>query len=278
MKIIISIIIFSILIYLSFAGLQPKDRTIIKSPLPIPKVGMVCANPDRAKYIAEQMLDYYWVHTNFRGYTLYVGQYKDTPIFVGYIGLGSASAAFMTEEIISSGAQVIIRLGTNDYNTTISDVNKVYIVEKCYGLAGLMQDLGFPSEEWGKPFFADSDLVSQLEEVGRSIPEINVTTASGYNIDAFYAFLDPSNVAVDSDAVRRLEAKYENYGCTVRDMETCAVLMLGQIRKIKTASVLQAVVKNDPKKHEDMGTKGIPVVLEVLRIQHRQLTFGRKHN
>lgn len=64
--------------------------------------------------------------------------------------LGSASAAFIMEELAAYDAKVVVRLGTNDYNTTEADINKVYVVQECHGLYGLFRDYGFPAREWGR--------------------------------------------------------------------------------------------------------------------------------
>lgn len=83
----------------TFAKLPRSECTILKSPLPLPPVGVVCANPgiffflcnttifaDRARLIATQYLDYFYVHTDFRGYQVYVGEYQKAPLFVAFIG------------------------------------------------------------------------------------------------------------------------------------------------------------------------------------------------
>mmetsp|Transcript_3435 Transcript_3435/g.13068 ORF Transcript_3435/g.13068 Transcript_3435/m.13068 type:complete len:278 (-) Transcript_3435:94-927(-) len=277
MTTVIQLITFLLsLCFLANCQLPAKERTIIKSPLPIPKVGIVCSNPDRARLIATEHFDYYFTHTDFRGYKVYVGKYNDAPLFVSYVGLGSASAFFMGEELVSAGAETIVRLGTNDFNTTIEDINKVFVVEKCYGLVGLMQDMGMENSSWGQGIPSDKALVQALMDIGQTMPEIQVKQSTGYNIDAFYAFLDPENVAVNPQGVLNLEKKYSDLGASVRDMETCAILLLGQVRKIRTASVLQAVVKHDPTKHEDTGTTGIKLVLETLRKEHHRILLERK--
>ena len=152
-------------------------------------------------------------------------------------------------------------------------MNKLYVVQQCYGLAGLMQDYGYPSDQWGKGLNADSSLVSSIIQTSTHPEFVNLTVlpSRGYNIDAFYAFFDPSNVARAPDTVKQLIYKYQNvYNCTVRDMETCAVYLVGEMRGVKTASVLQAVVKHTSK-HEDAGTTGIMLVLETLRVEHNML-------
>jgi len=146
-------------------------------------------------------------------------------------------------------------------------------VQQCYGLAGLMQDYGYPANEWGKGLKSDASLVNTIVQTGLKPEFTNLTVlqSRGYNIDAFYAFFDPSNVARVPETVQKLIHKYQTeYNCTVRDMETCAVLLVGEMRGVKTASVLQAVVKHTSK-HEDAGTTGILLVLEALRSKHDSL-------
>jgi len=106
----------------------------------------------------------------------------------------------------------------------------------------------------------------------KKIPDINPILSIGYNIDAFYSFFDIPLVAKYPENVKRLQKKYEDMHATCRDMETAAVLLVGEMRQIRTASVLQAVVKSG-NKHEGVGTTGIVLVLETLIQQHYELKF-----
>lgn len=227
-------VIYVLLVLCSLSGVAesrlPRNQcTIIKNPMPLPPVGVVSANPERSEVIARKWFDWYYVHTDFRGYRIYAGEYKGVPMFAAFIGLGSASAAFIMEELIAYDAQTVIRLGTNDYNVTAAD--KVHIVRECHGLVGVMQDYGIDQREWGVGIESDRGLVETLQQVSREqFPEIQVETSVGYNIDGFYSFFNPDNVAAVPDAVRRLQRVYETkYGATVRDMETCSVLFAGKI-------------------------------------------------
>ncbi|KAL0483504.1 purine nucleoside phosphorylase [Acrasis kona] len=267
-KCLLALIVFVACV--SSRKLPKEECTIIKNPMPIPPVGVVCANPDRAQLIAKEYFDWYFTHTDFRGYKVYVGEYKGVQLFSTYTGLGSASAAFMMEELVANGAEVVIRLGTNDYNVTERDVNNVYVVNECHGLTGLMRDYGYPDEECGSGIPASKELVHSLLNSAPKFPEVKVVNSTGYNIDAFYSFFDPENVSQDETRVKTLIKEYEHKRCNCRDMETCAVLLVGQMRGIKTAAVLQAVVKSG-KKHEGTGTTGIKIVLETLHQQSQNL-------
>jgi len=270
---------FFVLYLISFVVAKlPKDEcTIIKNPMPIPPVGVVCANPERVSIIAREHFDWFFIHTDFRGYQVYVGEYQGVKLFAAYIGLGSASAAFMMEELVANDVKVVIRLGTNDYNITENDVNNVYVVNQCFGLTGLMRDYGFPDSELGGSLPADKALVQSLIDSAPSFPEIKVVPSIGYNIDAFYSFLDPLKVAKNASRVKEMIATYEKKGANCRDMETCAVLLVGQVQGIRTASVLQAVVKHGSK-HEGAGTTGISLVLATLRKEAMKISRSRFTN
>lgn len=110
--------------------------------------------------------------------------------------------------------------------------------------------------------------MQSLLDNSAKFPEIQAIRSIGYNIDAFYSFFDPENVAKNVTAVNDLIRYYQqDVHATVRDMETCAVLLVGEMRGMQTASVLQAVVKHGSK-HEGVGTTGIYLVLETLKQQH----------
>jgi uridine phosphorylase len=67
----------------------------------------------------------------------------------------------------------------------------------------------------------------------------------------------------DAGRVRAMEANYHAAGAIDRDMECGAVFLIGQLRGIQTACVLQCVIKGGGH-HANPGTTGIPLVLETL--------------
>jgi len=266
MKNIISLLIVLSVIYVLKVEcrLPVSECTIIKDPAPLPKIGVVSANPERSLLIAQQYFDTYMTHTDFRGFQVYNGTYKGVTLFAANTGLGGPAAAFLVEELIAHDVEVIIRLGTTDFNTTIEDLHKVFILESVQGMVGVERDMGVHSKHWGLPIAADPDLVTLLASTALGLPNITAIVTKGYSIDEFYSFFDPTNVAENPSVVEAMEKKYVANGCQARDMESAAVLYLGQVRGIKTASVLQAVIKSG-NHHEDPGTIGIPLVLETLR-------------
>ena len=181
----------------------------------------------------------------------------------------------MMEELISYGAQVVVRLGSNDFNVTKDDLNSLYVVRACYGLVGMFQDLGYPPEVWGRGIQSDDGLVVSLLSRGRQLDDVQVWDSLGYNVESFYAFMNPE-IAYDPIRVGKMIDRYQKEldrdgGRICRDMETCAVLLISELRGIRAASVLQAVIKHDESSHEDVGTTGIHLVLETLVEENRKL-------
>eukprot|EP01119_Soliformovum_irregulare_P011523 TRINITY_DN2900_c0_g1_i1.p1 TRINITY_DN2900_c0_g1~~TRINITY_DN2900_c0_g1_i1.p1 ORF type:complete len:285 (+),score=66.65 TRINITY_DN2900_c0_g1_i1:123-857(+) len=239
----------------------------MKNPAPVPSIGVISANPARSLLIAQSYLDFYVNHTNFRGFQVYTGEYQQVPVFVANTGLGGPACAFLVEELIAHGANVIIRLGTNDYNITEEDLDNVYVLQSVQNVFGLMRDYGYPLEQLGAPIPTDPLLVKLLMDSAARTPNVTGVLSRGYNVDGFYAFFDPTNVALNPAVTRQYTTQFQEDGCNVRDMESGALAMLGQVRGIRTAAVLQAVIKFGHH-HEDVGTTGIRVVLNALYDYH----------
>ncbi len=72
---------------------------------------LTCGDPWRAQSIAEKMENTTVVSKN-REYWVFNGEYNGVPVTVASHGVGASGAAICFEELIRSGAKVIIRVGT----------------------------------------------------------------------------------------------------------------------------------------------------------------------
>ena len=68
--------------------------------------------PDRARLVAEELLNKPRVVNTYRGYLAYTGSYKDVDVTVISHGIGTPSSLIVFEELWRLGARIIIRLGT----------------------------------------------------------------------------------------------------------------------------------------------------------------------
>ena len=69
-------------------------------------------DPDRARLLAESLLDDAVLASDHRGLLLYNGSYNGTPVSIATHGMGGPSAAIVFEELAMLGARSIVRLGT----------------------------------------------------------------------------------------------------------------------------------------------------------------------
>ena len=95
-------------------NINTSHTLIINTEKDLPKFGIICAHPDRSARIAREYLTNMETHTDYRGYQVYCGIYKNQQIFVGNTGIGAPAAAFLIEELSSMGVERIVRLGSND--------------------------------------------------------------------------------------------------------------------------------------------------------------------
>jgi uridine phosphorylase len=158
---------------------------------------------------------------------------------------------------------VLVLVTLRDTGGKTNKTNTIFVLESVRGTYGLPRDYGIASDEWGDAIPTDPVLRKALFEAAKKFPNITTEKGVGYSIDGFYSFFDPKDVAAHPPVVQAMIDEYQQQGCNCRDMESGALLMLGQLRKIRTASVLQAVVKSGHH-HAHVGTIGIPVVLDAL--------------
>ncbi|PMP89830.1 MAG: phosphorylase [Caldisphaera sp.] len=77
----------------------------------VPKKMLITGDPDRIKLIAKLLNDLTLINSN-RGFYTYAGTYNKEEIGLASHGIGGPSVAIVLEELISLGAEYIIRLGT----------------------------------------------------------------------------------------------------------------------------------------------------------------------
>lgn len=220
----------------SQTGIMTKNNSI-------PELGIICAHPKRVQTLKTYLQDTK-LHTDYRGYQVYTGKYQNRPIFIANTNIGSGSAAILIEELIVSGAKEIIRLGSSD-NTVKNQNNRTcYLVSQTYGAYGIMREYGYDDEEIEEGVKASRQLVNKIKNVSESLEIDNFETAKAYHLDSYYAHLNAERFSKNPKITLAMAKKYRNKGATVRDMESATLFMLGQLRGIQTACILQSVIKH----------------------------------
>jgi 5'-methylthioadenosine phosphorylase len=232
-------------------ALNKKDTIVLNKNLVLPPKGIICAHPGRVKRIAQEFLTDPYVHTDYRGYQVYVGLYLQQPVFVANTGIGAPAAAFLLEELVTFGVSSIIRLGSNDSSFARYDLK---LVERTTLPLGLCFEYGIRP---GSSVRFHPDLaVKIINEARRS--KLSVTSTYNRHIDSYYAI----NFLAEENDVSEF---------TSADMESGALYLLGQRYGLEYATLLLSYPKHgieseygDEGRSADLEAKGIRVVLNAL--------------
>lgn len=243
---------------------------ILSNDTLLPSAGIIAAHPARVERIAKNFLNAVDLHTDFRGYKVYIGTYNNRPVFAAYTGIGGPSASILLENLIVAGAKKIIRIGTSDNDPDQQDLTTLTIVQETAGLDGMMLEYGFSAEEARKPQKASLCLINSILIAAQKQGISHIKLAKGYNLDAYHVYNNPKRFAKNSDNVEKRIQSYKDQGATVRDMESGTLFMLGNLRQIDTAAVLISVIKNKQETEQQRQLaqrregEAIRIVLEAL--------------
>lgn len=92
--------------------LFPTQPHILCDTNKLPKYFLLPGDPARATKIASEYLDRSKLVSQYREFRIYQGYYKNIFIGVCSTGIGAPSTAIATEELINTGAKILIRVGT----------------------------------------------------------------------------------------------------------------------------------------------------------------------
>lgn len=248
---------------------QGKKTGVIHYAGEFPSDGVICSHPRRVQLLAENFLTSPRLVSENRGYQVYVGDYKKRPLFVANVGIGAASAAILIEELIVLGAKNIIRLGTADHEVIAEEEGRLYLVTETVGLYGLAAAYGFADSEAGRAFCSSPELTQQIADAARRLEFKDVASVKAHHVEAYYVHRNPQRFAADAHRASAQARRWETEDYRVCDMESGALFMLGELRSVRTACVLQAIRKHvygyemQDKQHEALlHAKSAKLVLE----------------
>lgn len=182
---------------------------------------LVCGDPARAELIANLCKNPKQLAYN-REYRTFVGTYNDQQVTITSHGVGSAGAAICFEELIKTGAKVIIRVGTcgalidglgqGDHIVTTAAVRED-------GVSSLLIPLGYPA-------VADSGVTDALEAAckhEKAPYNRGIVVAS----DLFYPGILPSSLEL-----------YSKAGVPGVEMECATLFVIASLRGIRAGGIL----------------------------------------
>ena len=190
----------------------------------IPPSVIVCGDPARATRIAK-VFDDLDLLSDKREFRCYIGTYLNTPIAVCSHGIGAPGAAIAFEELISAGAQRIIRVGT--CGGLQEDLIRGHIIVA----TAAVQNTGYGREVVPEGFPAAADVTVSSELIHAAIA-FNHPWSSGIVLtrDSFYKGIGLSTKPHYSQMAEANVLAVE--------MECAALFIVASLREVKSGALV----------------------------------------
>lgn len=201
-------------------------------------------DPGRVPKIAEYLENAVQIAQN-REYNVYTGYLGSEKVSVCSTGIGGPSAAIAAEELIDSGADTFIRVGTSggiDLSVFGGDLIIAEAAIRAEGTSYEYLPQGYPSIA---DFEVTTALAKAAAELSGTEPGSRYHVGVVHSKDSFYGEVNPERSAVE-DNIRSRWDSYFKCGCLTSEMECAAIYAVGLVRsvfpkKIRCGGVLTAL-------------------------------------
>ncbi|WP_462408638.1 nucleoside phosphorylase [Neobacillus sp. Marseille-QA0830] len=185
-------------------------------------------DPGRVLEVAKFLDDAEEIACN-REYRSVKGSYKGIPILVTSTGIGGASAGIAVEELKNIGVNVMIRIGSSGALQPHLKLGDLIIA------SGAVRNDGASAAyiEHSYPAVPDTQLLFHTVEAAKRA-KVNFYTGIVRCHDSFY-----------TDKESEIDQFWSEKGVLAADMETAALFVIGGLRGMKTASILNVVVEKE---------------------------------
>ncbi len=163
--------------------------------------------------------------SEYRGFRVFMGDFEGVPVTLASTGIGSPSAAIAVEELISCGAEVIIRVGT--CGSLIYEMERGDIVIPSEAIRGEGTSFYYaPGDKVAKPSPRVFDALKRCaQKLGRNFYEGKIFTT-----DAFYVLPEDTRDAI------------------AIEMECSSIFIIAELKGIEAGAIL--TVDSNVKKGE----------------------------
>lgn len=226
-------------------------------------------DPGRVPLIAKYLDNAEQIACN-REYNVYTGWLDGVKVSVCSTGIGGPSAAIAVEELIESGADTFIRVGTS------GGINLKVVGGDLLVASAAVRSEG-TSHEYipdGYPAVADFEVTRALKDAGDELSTDEDGNRCHVGVvhckDNFYGEIDPNNTGVAS----KLNAAWEGYvkcGCLTSEMESAAIFSVALLRGVRAGAVMTALWNVErtnaglPDKNCDSTDRGIRCAIGAVR-------------
>ncbi len=207
-------------------------------------------DPGRVPKIAEYLDNARQIASN-REYNIFAGELCGKRVSVCSTGIGGPSAAIAVEELIQSGADTFIRVGTSggiNLKVTGGDLLIASAAVRAEGTSREYLPDGYPAA-------ADFEVIRALKDAGDELSTDEDGNRCYVGVvqskDNFYGEIDPKNTAVSA----KLSEAWDGYvrcGCLTSEMECAAIYSVALLRGARAGAVLTALW------NAERWSKGLP--------------------
>lgn len=232
-------------------------------------------DPGRVPLIAQKLENAKQIAQN-REYNIYTGELSGVKVSVCSTGIGGPSAAIAVEELIDSGADTFIRVGTSGGIDLSVFGGDLIIAEAAIRAEGTSYEY-LPQ---GYPAVADFAVTSALAKAADKLSENEngkrFHVGVVHSKDSFYGETNPERSAVCDNIMSRWDS-YVKCGCLTSEMECAAIYSVGIVRstpekKIRCGAVLTALwnaersKKNLPDTICNSSERAIQCAIEAIKL------------
>lgn len=213
--------------------LQPHIRLSVKDSA---KYAVLPGDPGRIDHIKTFLTDAEELSYN-REIRSVRGYYKGIKVLAVSTGMGGASTGIVVEELHNIGVEYMIRIGSCGALDSAMKLGDLLVVN------GAVRDEG-TSKAYIKDIFPAIPDTELMMNVLQACKELKVPYLIGKarSHDSFY-----------TDREEEIDRYWSEKGVKGADMETAALFVIGSLRGIKTASVLNTVVEYNENLTEEIN-------------------------
>lgn len=199
-------------------------------------------DPKRCEKIA-RYLDDAVLMADSREYVTYTGTLDGVPVSVTSTGIGGPSASIAMEELVMSGADTFIRIGTcggMDLDVKSGDLVVANGAIRMEGTSKEYAPVEFPA-------VPDFDVTNALVSAAKKLDQhyhVGVVQCK----DAFYGQHSPETKPVSYELMSKWDA-WVKLGCKASEMESAALFIVASYLKVRAGSVFLVMANQERAKH-----------------------------
>ncbi len=198
-------------------------------------------DPKRCEKIAKYF-DHARLIADSREYVTYTGYLDGVMVSVTSTGIGGPSAAIAMEELVMSGADTFIRVGTCGGMQTEVKSGDVVIASGSIRMEGTSREYA-PIEF---PAVSDIRVTNALMEASGELGQ-NCHVGVVHSKDSFYGQHSPETKPVSYELLDKWEA-WKRLGCLASEMESAALFIVGSYLRVRTGACFLVVANQEREK------------------------------